>query len=713
LSLGAVVATAGALALGGVPGSAHGASSGRRSAKDVSSCVLGSSGSRIRHVIYLQFDNTHLSRDNPRVPSDLQQMPNLLDFLTDHGVVINHEHTPLIAHTADDIVTSETGVYGARHGMPISNEYNYYRPDGSTDTAGSFAYWTDPIVDYDTSNSAPVGDPTPTMVSPTGRIAPAPWVPYTRAGCNFGSVAAANTELENTVPDVANVFGQNSPQAAEAANPKLQNEAAADFEGLSVHCAAGSPACSRAHGGVVDRLVDEPGGYRHFRALFGNKYVAGLISPNGPVRNLYGKVIKDSSGDIGFPGYNAMTAANALAYTADMQEHGVPVTYTYLSDLHESWQTGNPFGPGEAGYERQLHAENAAFGVFFHRLAADGITPANTLFVVTADEGDRFVGSAPTPSNCDGVHITCHYQRIGELDANLTALLARKGVNVPFDVAADSAPAIYAHHQPARDNAGVRHLERALARLRVADPLTGGTARLTRYLADPVELRILHLVTGDPRRTPTLISFGNTAYWQQSGAATCPGSCITEDPTEAWNHGDVAPVINTTWLGMVGPGVRHLGIDPRVWSDHTDIRPTMLTLLGLRDDYQHDGVTLTQLLQPSVLPYSLRVHQVTLGRLERVYTQLEAPVGRFGLATLRISTAALASYSSGDRRYTSLEETLSDLGSWRDWLAVKMRNMLEAAAYAHRPIDESQATRLIGEGRELLRRVVRLANHVT
>jgi hypothetical protein len=139
----------------------------------------------------------------------------------------------------------------------------------------------------------------------------------------------------------------------------------------------------------------------------------------------------------------------------------------------------------------------------------------------------------------------------------------------------------------------------------------------------------------------------------------------------------------------------------------------MLTLLGLRDDYEHDGVTLTQLLQPSVLPYSLRVHQVTLGRLERVYTQLEAPVGRFGLATLRISTAALASYSSGDRRYTSLEETLSDLGSWRDWLAVKMRNMLEAAAFAHRPIDESQATRLIGEGRELLRRVVRLANHVT
>src|ERR1022692_873165 len=39
-------------------------------------CVLGDRGS-IRHVIYIQFDNTHYTRDNPNVPSDLQQMPNL------------------------------------------------------------------------------------------------------------------------------------------------------------------------------------------------------------------------------------------------------------------------------------------------------------------------------------------------------------------------------------------------------------------------------------------------------------------------------------------------------------------------------------------------------------------------------------------------------------------------------------------------------------
>src|SRR5205809_4945267 len=33
----------------------------------------------IKHVIYMQFDNTHLFRDRPGVPSDLEQMPNLLN----------------------------------------------------------------------------------------------------------------------------------------------------------------------------------------------------------------------------------------------------------------------------------------------------------------------------------------------------------------------------------------------------------------------------------------------------------------------------------------------------------------------------------------------------------------------------------------------------------------------------------------------------------
>ena len=49
------------------------------------SCPLGNGSGPISHVIYLQFDNTHFTRDRPDVPSDLEQMPHLLDFLQGKG----------------------------------------------------------------------------------------------------------------------------------------------------------------------------------------------------------------------------------------------------------------------------------------------------------------------------------------------------------------------------------------------------------------------------------------------------------------------------------------------------------------------------------------------------------------------------------------------------------------------------------------------------
>jgi len=42
------------------------------------SCPLSGN---IQHVVYIQFDNVHLERDNPNVPSDLEQMPNLVNFI--------------------------------------------------------------------------------------------------------------------------------------------------------------------------------------------------------------------------------------------------------------------------------------------------------------------------------------------------------------------------------------------------------------------------------------------------------------------------------------------------------------------------------------------------------------------------------------------------------------------------------------------------------
>jgi hypothetical protein len=684
--------------------------SGRTADTTTGACALGANGSSVKHVIYIQFDNVHYTRDNPNVPSDLEQMPNLLNFITGNGTLISREHTPLIAHTADDIVTSETGLYGSNQGTPIANEYNYYTPSGSTDTAGSFAYWTDPIVDYNTATSAPVGDSNHTLITAQGKNTPAPWVPYTRAGCDFGSVAAADTELENTLPDIPLVYGANSAAAREAENPKLANKASADYMGLSVHCAQGSASCGAAHGGVADLLPDEPGGYSGYNALFGNKVIQPVISPSGPVRNLDGQVIKDPTGDIGFPGYNGLDGSNGLAYTLYMQTHGIPVTFTYLTDLHDNYVTGAGMGPGTSTYESQLHAENAAFGTFFARLAAAGITKANTLFVITADEGDHFVGSAPTHANCNGVTIACSYSKVGEVDGNLTGMLAAKGITTPLDVAADSAPIIYVHGQPSRTASPVRAMERAAAGLTADDLASGATVRLTNYLADPVEMKILHMVTGDPKRTGTFALFANPDFWLSSGSAKCGSSCVSEPSgQDAWNHGDVAPEINTTWLGLVGPGVAHAGVDGAIWSDHTDIQPTMMALLGLRDDYTPDGVVIGDVISSQALPPSMLSNYPTLNKLGQVCTQLEAAVGAFGLDTLTASTRALASNSAHDASYTGLENQLAALGSSRDALVAQMQVLLTGAEFGNTQISAKAAKKLISQGNALLAQANTLA----
>jgi hypothetical protein len=96
-----------------------------------SDCDLNSARGEIKQVIYIQLDNVHFRRDNPNVSSALEQIPNLLAFITDGGVLMTNLHTPLKSHTADDIITSLTGVYGARHGQPISNSFGWFTLPGS------------------------------------------------------------------------------------------------------------------------------------------------------------------------------------------------------------------------------------------------------------------------------------------------------------------------------------------------------------------------------------------------------------------------------------------------------------------------------------------------------------------------------------------------------------------------------------------------------
>ncbi len=671
-----------------------------------------SEDSGIQHVINIVFDNTHFTRDNPNVPSDLEQMPNLLNFIRNNGTLDTNHHTPLISHTATDILTSLTGVYGDRHGVPVSNSFRYFNPDGTSNLGVSFAYWTAPI--FDPTSSSPT-DTKFNMLTTGGKNAPAPWVSFTRAGCNVGSVATANTILENIAIDIPTVFGAGSPQAQEVAT--APGQAFADFVGIGVHCALGNALCSSANGGAADRLPQEPGGYNGYQALFGHKYVAPQVGA-GPLKDLDGNVIKDSSGHVGFPGFDGMSASVSLSYVAALQEHGVPVTYAYISDAHDKHPTGPAYGPGEAGYVAALKAYDTAFGKFFTRLASDGINKSNTLFVFTADEGDHFGGGTPTPAGCDGVNTPCNYSRvtcpattppscpsnnIGETNANFAGLLkTQQGIGTPFKVHSDSAPTVYITGNPSRTLPVTRNFERAAGKLIGTNPQTGNSEQVMTAMADPVEMKLLHMVTSDPARTPTFTYFARPEYFLFAAGLSCTPPappCITQNPGFAWNHGDFQPEIVNTWLGLVGPGVRHLGTTNDIWSDHTDIRPTMLALTGLRDDYASDGRVLVEALKGEGLTESTGEKRGLFIKLAQVYKQINAPVGQLGLMTLARSTQAL---QGNDATYATIENQLIALTAQRNIIASEMIAMLNAAAFDGTSIDAERAHDLIEQGENLL-----------
>ena len=686
----------------------------------------------IKHVIQIQFDNTHFLRDNGNVPSDLEQMPHLLNFIRGNGTLLTNDHTVLISHTATGILSTLTGVYPDRMGQPVSNSFRYFTPSGASRTGVAFAYWTAPLYDPAGPPFPPAAqtDRTPEMINENGKIAPAPWVPFTRNGCDVGQVATANTILENTGIDIPSFFGPFSPEAIQANGDSPGASATqtfADYVGIGVHCAQGSAICGASAHAHADVLPDEPGGYAGYDALMGAKYVDPVIKPSGPMTDLNGNVIQDQNGHIGFPGFDGMEARVSLSWVAQMQEAGIPVTYAYVSDAHDEHGTsGNihfAYGPGEAGYTQQLHEYDLAFQQFFDRLAADGINKSNTLFLFTVDEGDHFVGDQPTPAGCDGVTTPCNYNRVGEINGNLSAMIRTEfGDNTPFTVHSDDAPNVYITGNPAQTAASTRNLEREMAQLHWRNPYTGlDQHNIMVALADQTEMRALHMVTADPARTPTFTPFADPDwfFFASGSPATCPPpatdtTCATiparTSQSFAWNHGDLQDEIASTWAGYVGPGIKNLGEDNNVWTDHTDHRPTLLTLLGLKDDYYTDGRAVTQIADENALPVSLRVHHPSIEKLAATYKQLTASFGSFSMDTLVASTRGISSNTAGDQQYLDTRSAIDSLTNERNALAAQIRAGLNQAQFDGVKLDENQIKAWDDAAEDILSRADALAN---
>jgi hypothetical protein len=675
-------------------------------AAPAANCQLGNKDGQIKHVIYLQFDNTHYRRDNPNVPSDLEQMPNLLNFLKDNGTLVANDHTILISHTAGGILSSLTGLYPDRTGQAVSNSYDYYKPTGAPQFTSSFKYWTNTA--DGTSNTLP------NMVGDGGQTTPAPWLTYTHAGCNVGGVSAANIELENNSinpgGDIADVYGPTSPEALEPSAQRM-----ADFVGIAIHCAKDNALC--ATNGKPDQATTVQGSDEGYKALLGAKYVNPAITGGEPcVKATDGTDIKDPSGTYcGFPGFDGALAKNTLGEVAQMQEHGVPVTFAYISDAHDNHSAGRASGPGEADYKQQLSDYNDAFGVFFNRLKKDGIDKSNTLFVITVDEGDHFAGAQVTP-DANGVETyshtlcpqpsltsvtACPANQIGEVDAKLKSILPTDPST--YDYHFDDAPTIYVNGQPERTNPALRQMEVDTWNAKIPDPYKDAVLPIAQRLADSVEENALHMVTSDPKRTPSFTMFGDPDFFftEQGSAfpAGCNGAVVCVNPGFAWNHGDVQDEIGNTWFGMVGPGIDNNGVDMKTWTDHVDLRATMNTLLGLRDNYVDDGRVVTQIVDSKALPNELRAGNVAQ-QLGDVYKQINAPFGQFATDTLVASTAALATTDA--LKYDQIEASIANLTTRRNALAGDIRQALNDAAGGVTRLDENQANTWITQAQSLL-----------
>jgi hypothetical protein len=235
---------------------------------------------------------------------------------------------------------------------------------------------------------------------------------------------------------------------------------------------------------------------------------------------------------------------------------------------------------------------------------------------------------------------------------------------------------------------------------------TGLSENLMVAMADPVEESMLHMVTqADPARTPTFTFFGDPNFFFQSFGSTTP----VVGTGFAWNHGDIQPEIARTFIGIAGPGVRNLGVTDSFFSDHVDVRPTIMWLTGLTDDYQHDGRVLMELIAPNALSGDLHAHHETLLRLGQAYKQINAPFGQLAQSTLVISTHALQSTSMNDSTYTQLEAQIAAWTTQRDNLAAEMKALLEGAEFGGQAISEKQAKSLISQAQSLIDQASSLA----
>ena len=155
-----------------------------------------------------------------------------------NGTILTNHHTPLISHTADDIITTLTGVYGEKHGQPVANSYGFFSADGSVELR-EFLRLLDGC-----RAQRHAADDRPGRQGAASAMGPLHPRRLRRGWLLDGQYRVRERQWRHQQ--------RLRPQLGRGAEAKANFDmAVADFEGISIHCAQGSTLCAGGQTGPL------------------------------------------------------------------------------------------------------------------------------------------------------------------------------------------------------------------------------------------------------------------------------------------------------------------------------------------------------------------------------------------------------------------------------------------------------------------------------
>ena len=131
----------------------------------------------------------------------------------------------------------------------------------------------------------------------------------------------------------------------------------------------------------------------------------------------------------------------------------------------------------------------------------------------------------------------------------------------------------------------------------------------------------------------------------------------------------------------------------------------MMTLLGLKDDYVHDGRVLVEKLASHALPDALEDSREDYVELAQAFKNINATKGPVGRNSL---VYANRSINGNDKTYGKYLKKIGEITDERNELASEMIELLNGAAFEHQRI-RGEHFELVARARALVDKVEDLA----